>query len=139
MTQKTFDTLKFKRTYIGGSKKRELEIFNRVQGLDETNSESDWFEYRRIYTEYSYDLLNVLVSWRYILNIISHVLLILTILVALINIYVSITIFVLGIVSRLVYLMVKSKELNQIFTHDFVLKIVSEKIHEHTGLIITNY
>lgn len=134
-----FNTLKFKRTYVGGSKKRELEIFKKVQGFDDSNSESDWLEYRRIFTTYSYDLLIVLMSWRYVLNIISYALLIIAILVALTNTYVSVAIIMLGIISRLIYIKVKSKEFNQLFVHDFVLKMVTGKIREHTGLIITNY
>jgi hypothetical protein len=134
-----FDTLKFRRTYIGGSKKRELEIFKKVQGLDESGSETDWLEYRRIFTTYSYDLLIVLMSWRFVLNIISYVLLAIAILITLVNLYVSLTILVLGIVSRLIYIWIKSKEFEQLFAHDLVLKIVSDKIRICTGLIISNY
>jgi len=133
-----FDTLKFKRTYVGGSKQRELKIFNKVQGLDDSNSETDWLEYRRIFTQYSYDLLMVLMSWRFVLNIISYVLLVIAVLVTLVNLYVSMAIFILGIISRLIYIWVKSKEFNQLFAHDFVLKIVFDKIHEQTGFVL-NY
>lgn len=133
-----FNTLKFNRTYLGGSKKLELEIFNKVQGLDENKSESDWFEYRRIFNTYSRDLLIVLMSWRYLLNIISYALLFLAILFTFANINVSIIIFILGIISRLGYVIVKSKELNLIFMHQVVLKIVSEKINTLTGLVVTN-
>ena len=136
MVSQTFNTLKFKRTYVGGSKQSELEAFKSVQGINEDNS--DWLKYRIIFMAYSYDLLIVLMSWRYVLNIISYGLLIIGILITLINSNISIVIIILGLITRLFYIKIKAKELDHLFIHNFVLNMVSNKIRALTGLIITN-
>ena len=55
---------KYRRTYIGGSKKNEREIFLKVQGTKEDNSDCDWLEYRRLLKTYLDDTITVLSSWK---------------------------------------------------------------------------
>ncbi|MFA5207252.1 MAG: hypothetical protein WC428_00980 [Candidatus Paceibacterota bacterium] len=55
---------KYRRTYIGGSKKKEKEIFLNVQGTKEDNSDCDWLEYRRLLKTYLDDVITVLSSWK---------------------------------------------------------------------------
>jgi hypothetical protein len=55
---------KYRRTYIGGSKKKENEIFLKVQGTKEDNSDCDWLEYRRLLKIYRDDILLIFDSWK---------------------------------------------------------------------------
>jgi len=64
MIQIEFEESKYRRTYIGGSKKKEMEIFLKVQGTKEDNSDCDWLEYRRLLKTYLDDVIIVLASWK---------------------------------------------------------------------------
>ena len=55
---------KYRRTYAGGSRKKENEIFLKVQGTKGDNSDCDWLEYRRILLAYLKDVIIVLSSWK---------------------------------------------------------------------------
>jgi hypothetical protein len=77
MIDRAFKENKYYRTYIGGSKQKEMRIFTKVQGKADNNSECDWLEYRRILTQYFDDVLNVLFSWKILTENISIVILIL--------------------------------------------------------------
>jgi len=72
MIDRTFKDFKFKRTYIGGSKKREKEIFLEVQSDESKNRECDWVAYRNVNMQYFNDKLNVIFSWRYLFKNISY-------------------------------------------------------------------
>jgi hypothetical protein len=58
MINENYKYLKLKRTYLGGSKEKELEIFMHVQNTD-GNGTCDWMEYRRILFPYIEDELHV--------------------------------------------------------------------------------
>jgi hypothetical protein len=80
MIERTFTEKKYRRTYIGGSKQKEKRIFTNVQGRAEDNSQCDWFEYRRILTQYFDDVWNVLDSWKTLTENISSAIMIIAIL-----------------------------------------------------------
>lgn len=66
---RNYNYLKFRRTYIGNSKKNELKVFSEVQ------NNLNWIEYRKILFQYFEDLLHVYFSCSYLSNIISFTLL----------------------------------------------------------------
>ena len=74
-----FDGYKFYRTYIGGSKKKELEAFLKVQGTKDDNSECDWMEYSVLLQIHFEDILHVIQSWKIMTFRLSFILLILSI------------------------------------------------------------
>jgi len=133
MLHRKFDNLKFKRTYIGGSKKRELEIFNEVQGTKDDNSECDWVEYRRIYTRYCDDTLNVILSWKYLLNKLSIIFLILTIPMIFASKNIGIFLLISSLVSYITFKYFKVKERKSLSAYDFSLDIILSAIKQETG------
>jgi hypothetical protein len=80
MIDRTFNEKKYRRTYIGGSKQKEMRIFTKVQGKADDNSECDWLEYRRIIMQYFDDIWNVLDSWKSLTENISSAIMIIAIL-----------------------------------------------------------
>ena len=110
MIDRTFLKYKFFRTFIGGgSKKHELEIFKKVQGSKEDNSDCDWFEYRRIFIQYFDDLLNVIFSWKILLKNLSYIFAILPIFLLSKSPLISIIIFLISIIFQILYLYLKNK------------------------------
>jgi len=69
-----FDDYKFKRNYIGGSKKREKELFDETQSDEKTGREVDWIKYRKLLIDHFDDKLNVIFSWRILLKNIAIIL-----------------------------------------------------------------
>ena len=121
MIDRTFLKYKFFRTFIGGgSKKHELEIFKKVQGSKEDNSDCDWFEYRRIFIQYFDDLLNVIFSWKILLKNLSYPL-------------ISIIIFLISIIFQILYLYLKNKIRKRLNDYNMCLTIILCEIKEQTG------
>lgn len=133
MLHRKFNNLKFKRTYVGGSKKRELELFKKIQGTKEDNSECDWVEYRRIFTQYCDDTLNIILSWKYLSNKLSIIFLIL----AIPMIFASKNIGIFPLISSLVLYITsqyfKIKEKKSLSAYDFSLDIILSAIKQETG------
>jgi hypothetical protein len=127
MIHRKFNKLKFKRTYIGGSKKRELEIFASVQGAKEDNSECDWFEYRRILMRYCDDILNVILSWKTVLNVMRHAFLILGILIAFMNSTYAIIAAIISFVAYMLYLSQTNKEMKTLAQYGFALDVINRE------------
>ena len=134
MVHRTFDNLKFKRTYIGGSKQRENETFSKVQGNKEDNSECDWLEYRRILTQYFDDQLNVILSWCLVLKNLSFALAIIAVIAMFINTYISFSILFISIIVRGLYVYLKKKESKKLFFYNYSLDVTLNEIKEQTGL-----
>ena len=134
MVHRTFDNLKFKRTYIGGSKQRENETFSKVQGNKEDNSECDWLEYRRILTQYFDDQLNVILSWCLVLKNLSFALAIIAVIAMFINTYISFSILFISIIVRGLYVYLKKKESKKLFFYNYSLDVTLNEIREQTGL-----
>lgn len=127
MIHRKFNRLKFRRTYIGGSKQREVEIFARVQGTKEDNSESDWFEYRRVLMQYCDDVLNITLSWRYVFNIMRYGFLVLGFLISLINPMYSIPAIILSIIALILFGILKSMESRKVAAYNFSLDVINQQ------------
>jgi len=127
MIHRNFNNLKFKRTYIGGSKERELEIFANVQGIKEDNSEVDWFKYRRLLMKYCDDVLHIILSWRYLFNIFRYGFLVLATLLSFINPIFSIPALILGGLALIGFQVLKNRESKKMGEYSFSLDVINEQ------------
>ena len=127
MIHRKFNKLKFRRTYIGGSKQREVEIFTSVQGTKEDNSECDWFEYRRILMQYCDDVLNITLSWRYVFNIMRYGFIVLAFLVSFINPFYSIPAIILSVIALILFETFKIRESRKIAAYNLSLNIINQQ------------
>jgi len=133
MIHRKFNKLKFTRTYIGGSKERENQIFINVQGEKEDNSQVDWFEYRRIFTQYSNDILNIVLSWRYLMNVMTIGFAGLALLISFLNPFMGMVVFGMAFASYMAFLYFKNKEKKILSAHDFSFDIILSAIEQQTG------
>jgi len=133
MIHRKFNKLKFKRTYVGGSKQRELEIFHDVQGTKEDNSEVNWLEYRRVFTQYSDDILNIVLSWRQLTINLRTAFLILAVLASFMNPVVALIILSASVLFQLAHQYVKHVERKRLSAYDFSLDIILSEIKRETG------
>lgn len=133
MIKRTFENLKFKRTYIGGSKQRENEIFSKVQGNSEDNSDCDWLEYRRILMQYFDDILHVTLSWKLVTKYMSYTTMILAIYLLFQNIYAFTVMQLISTAFYISYLYFRNKEKKRLFDYNFSLDITLEEIKKQTG------
>lgn len=139
MIDRTFENLKFKRTYIGGSKKTELQTFIKVQG----NNECNWLEYRKIVVQSLDDQLNVIMSWKLVFETVSELSLgfmFFTISFGLIfstpiSIYMAISMLILSIITKLLYISFNNLENKILSIYNFSLDIILKKIKEETGFV----
>lgn len=127
MIHRKFNKLKFRRTYIGGSKQRELEIFASVQGTKEDNSECDWFEYRRLLMQYCDDILNIILSWTTVLNVLRYAFLSLGILLAFVNPTFAIISVIISFITYMVFLFQKNKEMKTLSQYGFALDVINHE------------
>lgn len=132
-----FDNYKFKRTYIGGSKKSEKQMFDETQSDEKTGRDVNWFEYRKLLINHFDDKLNVIFSWRILLKNIAIILAI----VSLISLYFkNINLFVglviLSILSQLISIYLKKKENKEMGGYDFCLTITNNEIKQKTGIVL---
>ena len=134
MIYRKFDNLKFKRTYINGTKRAELKAFEVVQGSKEDNSECDWIKYRSILKEYCDDKLNILLSWIYVVKNLTLVLAVIGVLVAGANIIIGVLTLVIAGIIQLVHIYLKKVELKILTEYDFSLNIINQQ----TGLSLSN-
>jgi len=134
MIHRKFDNLKFRRTYIGGSKQRENQIFTEVQGTKEDNSEVNWFEYRRVFTQYCDDTLNIILSWKYLSLIVSYIFLVIATLASFVSLKVSLIFLVFAIVSQLGFQYLKRKEKKNLSDFNYSLNSIHSEIKKRTGL-----
>lgn len=133
MIHRKFDNLKFKRSYVGGSKQREREIFIDVQGTKEDNSECDWLEYRRVFTQYSDDVLNIVLSWKQLMTVLRTVFISLAIIVFFVSPSISLLLLSVGLVSQLGLHFFEHKEKKRLSAYDFSLNIILSSIKKETG------
>jgi len=132
MIHRKFNKLKFTRTYIGGSKQRENELFLEAQGTKEDNSECNWLEYRRMLKEYCDDKLNILLSWIVVVKYIMLGLAGFGAGVAGVNIFVAAFIFGVAGLFKLLHVYLKSVEQKRLTEYDFSLDIINRE----TGLVL---
>ena len=137
MINKTFINNKYCRTYIGGSKLKELEIFLKVQNIKNKSNNCNWLEYRKILTAYIEDKLHILFSWKQLLHKIGYTLLIISIvlfnhkIIITITLSLSIITFIVGSILNK-YLQHKIKEYNM------CLNITLNEIYKQTGFKLNN-
>lgn len=124
---------KYRRTYIGGSKKKEIEIFLKAQGTKEDNSDCDWLEYRRLLNTYLGDILLVLDSWKELFLRESYVMLIIALIWMKhpVVFYFSIGI---GILCQIAYFIFKEKEKRFVRAFNMSQTILLSEIKKVTGL-----
>jgi len=132
MIHRKFDNLKFTRTYIGGSKQRENELFLEVQGTKEDNSECNWLEYRRMLKEYCDDKLNILLSWILVTKNLRLIFAALGALALGINVVATIVIFVVAASFHGMYWYLKGLEARRLMEYNFSLDIINQE----TGLTL---
>lgn len=134
MIYREFNKLKFKRTYIGGSKQKELKILNDVQGTMEDNSDCNWFEFKNLLIQHLDDILNIILSWEYIFNILRIVFIIIAVFISTINPYFSIPILLLSIIFHFTFQYLKYRERKKLSEYDFILNILTTEINKQTGI-----
>ena len=130
MIHREFNGLKFKRTYIGGSKQEELKCFKKVQGTKEDNSECDWIEYREMLKQYLDDKLNIILSWKYLSGILRIGFIVLALLISIINIGVGTFILFIAIIFHGLFWYFKYLEQKRLFEYNFSLDVINQQ----TGL-----
>jgi ABC-type multidrug transport system fused ATPase/permease subunit len=130
MIHRKFDKLKFTRTYIGGSKQREIEIFTEVQGTKEDNSECNWLEYRRMLRHYLDDILNILLSWRYVLGIVSIIFAVIALILTFGNPYLGIIVLFFSLITHSISRYLNRKEQKILSAYNFSLELINQE----TGL-----
>jgi hypothetical protein len=133
MIHREFSELKLRRTYIGGSKKSESKVFENVQGIKEDNSDCDWIEYRRLLTKYLDDVLHVLLSWKYITNVLSVVFALIALFTTYYNLPISLIILSISLISYLISKYLANREKLILMGYDFSLDIVLKEINSRTG------
>jgi hypothetical protein len=133
MIDKTFEKYKYRRTYIGGSKKDEMRTFTKVQGRADDNSQCDWFEYRRILSQYYDDVLNVLFSWKNLTENISNVILIVGILFLHTD-AIFYSLIATSIIVRIISYKLGLKVENILKNYEMCLSVTLNEIKKLTGL-----
>jgi hypothetical protein len=133
MIERTFENLKFKRTYIGGSKLRENETFLKVQGNNEDNSDCDWLEYRRILMQYFDDILHVTMSWKLVTQHISIATMLIAIYLLFQNVYAFAVVQLISTAFYMSYLYFRNKERKRLLDYNFSLDLTLEEIKKQTG------
>lgn len=130
----TFNKLKFNRTYLGDNKNEEIKIFNDIQDRYETNINLI-FEYKTMLINYIKDILHVMFSWKIITEIISYLLLTLSI--------ITLEYFMPSIIlcfSSIIFFCT-SKILNEILKkklkiYDTAINILKQEIYNKTGVAL---
>ena len=133
---RNYEYLKLKRTYIGGSKEKELEIFDQVQNID-GNGTCDWLEYRRILFPYLEDELHVNFSRSVASNRLSFILLGISFLFGVFHfIILSVITILLAVIFRAIIIYFKKKITETLCSYNMSVDIVKNKIKIITGLDI---
>jgi hypothetical protein len=134
MIQREYDGLKLKRTYFGGSKKKEFEIFKKTQNA---GGECDWIEYKRILFPYFEDILHVYFSRAFITKILSVVLLGISMFFCVAELHmVSFTILMFSIFSRILFINYERKTKQVLNSYNLSHDVVKNEIKNQTGLEI---
>ena len=132
MIHREFKNLKFRRTFIGGSKQEELKRFIEVQGTKEDNSECNWVEYRRMLKEYCDDRLNILLTWIYVAKNLRVVLIGIGLLASVFSLGTGLIILALAAASHAVHWQLKCLEVSRLSDYNFSLDIINQE----TGLTL---
>jgi hypothetical protein len=134
MTDFTFHKLKFKRTWLGGSRKAERVIFNRLLDEDNDYENPELLEYRRKYREFSQDFKIVYGSWIYVLNIARYVSAGIAFWLLVYQLFILFEVaIVLSIITTIIYLFLKKKERQFNHTEKLNMMATNYFIKEQTG------
>lgn len=136
-----FNELKFKRTYLGGSRKKEKELIKKIQGTEENDyDDCDWFEFRRMLMESHDDTLQVIFSYGIVMKYLSHILGILVLPALFFSIIASLIVLGCSILCHVAFLILRHKQRNFLLSYDFVITLINCEIQRLTGLnLIKNY
>ncbi len=133
MVQREYDSLKLKRTYLGGSKRKELEIFKKTQ----TSINFDWIEYRRILFPYFEDILHVYFSRAFITKILSVVLLGISMFLCVAELHmISFIILMFSIFFRILFINYERKTKQVLSSYNLFHDVVKNEIKNQTDLEI---
>jgi hypothetical protein len=132
MIHRTFEGFKLTRIYLGGSKKKEKDIFSTVQDVENDYLACDWLEFRRIIVKYWDDILHVIHSWEIILKLITLFLLISSILLFKYQ-HTSLILFSISIIFFSIYSYIKQRRIHILKMYGFTLSITNDKIKELFG------
>jgi hypothetical protein len=132
MTQIEIIENKYRRTYAGGSRKKENEIFLKVQGTKGDNSDCDWLEYRRILLAYLKDIIIVLSSWKQYCLIESYLFLISSIIFFKTQ-YALFILLGIAIIFQTLYFIFSEKEKEFLRAYDMSQTILLSEIRKNLG------
>ena len=131
MINRNYENLKIKRTYIGGSKEKELEIFMNVQN---TNGECDWVEYRRILFPYLEDVMHVAFSRSFITKKLGFILLGFSFLLGLLHLPIlSIIMIIFSILFRISFIFFERIIRDTLSSYNLSTDIVKNEIRNSMG------
>jgi hypothetical protein len=134
MIDRTYQYLKLKRTYLGGSKEKELEIFYHVQ---HDGAECDWIEYRRILFPYLEDELHVNFSRSIVSTRLSFIFLGFSFLLGLSHfIILSLITFSLALLFRFLIIFFKNKITENLCAYNMSSDIIKNEIKIISGFDI---
>lgn len=125
--------IKYRRTYADGSKKKERELFKKVQGTKGDNSDCDWLEYRRMLLVYLKDVITVLYSWKQYCLIESYLFLFSSI-IFLKTQYVLFILLGIGLIFQIFYFIFSKKEKKYLKSYDISQTILLSEIKKTMGI-----
>ena len=128
-----YNTNKYKRTYIGGSKKKEQDEFIKAAGVKDDLSDFDWIQYRRLLIEYSKDLISIIFSWKRIFKNLSLYVSIISLIFIPYNIKITLYIITVSVIFQLIYLILNYIGKKKIFDFLFHLNITETEIKKRTN------
>jgi len=127
---------KFRRTYISGSKKKELEVMIKVQGKERNYVDCDWIEYRRLLLTILIDTIIVSSSWKNLFGKIRYLLLIFALLLFKF-IVVFFGLLALSIVFQIAYMIFSAKEKRRIIEFNICQSVLNNEIKKISGIELT--
>jgi hypothetical protein len=131
MINRNYESLKFKRTYVGGSKEKELQIFMQVQNI---NGECDWIEYRRILFPYLEDVMHVAFSRSFLTKRLSFILLGFSFLLGILHLPIlSIITVILSILFRVSFIFFERTIRQTLSSYNLSIDIVKNEIKNLMG------
>jgi len=134
MINRTFNKYKYFRTYIGGSKENEINLFFIAQDTKNDFKNSNWLEYRKLLINYFDDYLNVIFSWKNLFQNLSYILIFFSIFTIIIHsLILSLSFVGVSIIFQFIYMIFRKHEKITLKQYEICLDIVLNKIKEING------
>lgn len=125
-----YNRLKFFRTYIGGSKKKELNLFLNAQG-----DQIDWFEFRKLVILNFEDVLHVTFSRKFATKRLSFWFLGISFCMILFKIIILAFIcFGLALISQIFFNYFRYREGRNIVNYDIIIRFTNNFIRQEFGI-----